>query len=144
MRTAFHYGSEDRYPRGLRRFQLVRGSEAHAGAAIHHHMQRGMMLFAENFLIRLAGARGGAPIHGADIVARLIGAHFLEIQPAPQVRRACIAGMAQKYFPAMGAAVTQRVGLLDQGDDFIRRKQGRIGGHGVCGWRERTAPSTEK
>ncbi len=68
------------------RFETVAGAEEHAAALVDHHQHGAFPLLAKQLGVRIAGARGDAPVDRADIVTGLVGADLLEIDAAaPEV-----------------------------------------------------------
>jgi len=86
------------HPCRLGDLEAAARAEAHRRAAIHHQMQQRLTLLAVDFQMGAAGARGGAPVHVADIVAGAVKARLLEIEPAPEPARRPVTGMVVVHF----------------------------------------------
>ena len=68
--------------RGLHVLEAHARSEAHARVLVHDEQEALLAFFLEDFRVRLAAARGDAPVHVADLVAREIDTRLAEIDAA--------------------------------------------------------------
>ena len=86
------------HPCRLRDLEAAARAEAHRRAAIHHQVQQRLTFLAVDFQMGAAGARGGAPVHVADVVAGAVQARLLEVEPAPEPARRPVTGMVVVHF----------------------------------------------
>ena len=66
----------------LHRFESATGTEAHARALIDQEIDRSLTFFFKELGVYPTGARGHPPVNGANIVAGLIEACFIELHAA--------------------------------------------------------------
>jgi hypothetical protein len=81
------------HPCRLGDLEAAARAETHRRAAIHHQMHQRLTFLAVDFQMSASGARGGAPVHVADVVAGAVQARLLEVEPAAEPARGPVAGM---------------------------------------------------
>ena len=92
---------------------------------VHGHQHRPFAFLAEQFGMRLARARGDAPVDGANIVTGLVVAHFLEVDPAAAKVR--LVGPGEITQRAFAPRQLQLRGGEAQGDERVQLGVGALG-----------------